>query len=123
PGRVQAGHHRHVASGLRGIVTRAGPVVSWAYAFGSSPVVLMRYFLDACKNRVDIVTRHIYGLIYSWESSNETPYNLLNASFETAHSNAAQDRKSTRLNSSHVKSSYAVFCLQKKQTTHHSSPP
>src|SRR5207302_4990523 len=24
------------------------------------------------------------------------------------------DRKSTRLNSSHVKSSYAVFCLQKK---------
>src|SRR5690606_39960213 len=25
------------------------------------------------------------------------------------------DRKSTRLNSSHVKSSYAVFCLKKKQ--------
>src|SRR5439155_21212710 len=27
---------------------------------------------------------------------------------------AAQDRKSTRLNSSHVASSYAVFCLKKK---------
>src|SRR5690606_39650628 len=27
----------------------------------------------------------------------------------------APDRKSTRLNSSHVKSSYAVFCLKKKQ--------
>src|SRR5690606_41007716 len=27
-----------------------------------------------------------------------------------------QDRKSTRLNSSHVKSSYAVFCLKKKRT-------
>src|SRR5690606_41821710 len=27
------------------------------------------------------------------------------------------DRKSTRLNSSHVKISYAVFCLKKKQTT------
>src|SRR5699024_11650928 len=27
---------------------------------------------------------------------------------------AAQDRKSTRLNSSHVSSSYAVFCLNKK---------
>src|SRR5690606_40989814 len=26
------------------------------------------------------------------------------------------DRKSTRLNSSHVKSSYAVFCLNKKRT-------
>src|SRR5690606_41310510 len=27
----------------------------------------------------------------------------------------AQDRKSTRLNSSHVKISYAVFCLKKKR--------
>src|SRR5690606_33853558 len=27
------------------------------------------------------------------------------------------DRKSTRLNSSHVKISYAVFCLKKKQNT------
>src|SRR5690606_39359325 len=28
------------------------------------------------------------------------------------------DRKSTRLNSSHVKISYAVFCLKKKKNTH-----
>src|SRR5204862_6254161 len=28
---------------------------------------------------------------------------------------AAQDRKSTRLNSSHVEISYAVFCLKKKK--------
>src|SRR5690606_42140684 len=28
---------------------------------------------------------------------------------------ALRDRKSTRLNSSHVKSSYAVFCLKKKR--------
>src|SRR5437868_12388683 len=28
----------------------------------------------------------------------------------------AQDRKSTRLNSSHVSISYAVFCLKKKKT-------
>src|SRR5690606_41210861 len=28
---------------------------------------------------------------------------------------AAVDRKSTRLNSSHVKNSYAVFCLKKKK--------
>src|SRR6266700_7462290 len=27
-----------------------------------------------------------------------------------------QDRKSTRLNSSHVKNSYALFCLKKKYT-------
>src|SRR5690606_40324550 len=29
---------------------------------------------------------------------------------------SCRDRKSTRLNSSHVKSSYAVFCLKKKTT-------
>src|SRR5690554_7225903 len=30
---------------------------------------------------------------------------------------ASEDRKSTRLNSSHVRISYAVFCLKKKKTT------
>src|SRR5438067_5899905 len=30
----------------------------------------------------------------------------------------AGDRKSTRLNSSHVSISYAVFCLKKKKNTH-----
>src|SRR5438270_13066661 len=29
-----------------------------------------------------------------------------------------QDRKSTRLNSSHSQNSYAVFCLKKKKDTH-----
>src|SRR5438067_7092885 len=32
-----------------------------------------------------------------------------------AHGRCAQDRKSTRLNSSHVSISYAVFCLKKKR--------
>src|SRR5215813_14585936 len=32
------------------------------------------------------------------------------------------DRKSTRLNSSHVRISYAVFCLKKKTKTTHPSP-
>src|SRR5574340_1517807 len=31
---------------------------------------------------------------------------------------APTDRKSTRLNSSHQKSSYAVFCLKKKKKNH-----
>src|SRR5207302_7080561 len=34
-----------------------------------------------------------------------------------------QDRKSTRLNSSHVKISYAVFCLKKKKTQIQRSHP
>src|SRR6202043_283071 len=36
---------------------------------------------------------------------------------------AMQDRKSTRLNSSHVRISYAVFCLKKKQITEQNSAP
>src|SRR5690606_41191249 len=41
-------------------------------------------------------------------------------------SNAAakrSDRKSTRLNSSHVKISYAVFCLKKKKKTQSTATP
>src|SRR5256885_7000701 len=33
------------------------------------------------------------------------------------HLSSLQDRKSTRLNSSHLVISYAVFCLKKKNTT------
>src|SRR5690606_40264603 len=36
------------------------------------------------------------------------------------HRPAPRDRKSTRLNSSHVKISYAVFCLKKKRRKHQS---
>src|SRR5690554_7668608 len=35
--------------------------------------------------------------------------------------NEAKDRKSTRLNSSHVRISYAVFCLKKKKKTNKKS--
>src|SRR5207253_11369425 len=38
----------------------------------------------------------------------------INRSESRAHQLHAQDRKSTRLNSSHVAISYAVFCLKKK---------
>src|SRR5256885_5611633 len=33
-----------------------------------------------------------------------------------------RDRKSTRLNSSHLVISYAVFCLKKKTSVHHGIP-
>src|SRR3712207_8987923 len=38
---------------------------------------------------------------------------------------ASEDRKSTRLNSSHANISYAVFCLKKKAIPHHAqaAPP
>src|SRR5699024_6156308 len=52
---------------------------------------------------------NIPGTISNWVFENREVYC-------TGHTNEAeiQDRKSTRLNSSHVSISYAVFCLKKK---------
>src|SRR5690349_24819901 len=40
-----------------------------------------------------------------------------NTGARLARESKSSDRKSTRLNSSHVEISYAVFCLKKKKTT------
>src|SRR3712207_8017619 len=54
---------------------------------------------------VALVSRDLIGLLFSaqWTGA-AAPLALL-----------AQDRKSTRLNSSHANISYAVFCLKKKK--------
>src|SRR5437868_12431139 len=41
----------------------------------------------------------------------------------TSQRRSGQDRKSTRLNSSHVSISYAVFCLKKKKHRSRPAPP
>src|SRR5260221_8764588 len=49
---------------------------------------------------------------------------LWGANLASQPNTARQDRKSTRLNSSHTVISYAVFCLKKKKTTRDiQSPP
>src|SRR5436309_6020415 len=45
------------------------------------------------------------------------------ASLSPRRSSSCRDRKSTRLNSSHVKISYAVFCLKKKRYFKSDSKP
>src|SRR3712207_7992166 len=42
---------------------------------------------------------------------------LADSMIEDAPPDVGEDRKSTRLNSSHANISYAVFCLKKKKTT------
>src|SRR5699024_12475747 len=44
----------------------------------------------------------------------EVPFHLLRGAPQFLQNLAPSDRKSTRLNSSHVSISYAVFCLKKK---------
>src|SRR2546426_4920125 len=43
---------------------------------------------------------------------------VVDASSSTEEGGANRDRKSTRLNSSHLVISYAVFCLKKKKNKH-----
>src|SRR5690606_39936922 len=66
------------------------------------------------------------AIFQEWDEITNTWVNVDNSKFETiVQANESQtllvqtteedlDRKSTRLNSSHVKISYAVFCLKKK---------
>src|SRR3989442_13085864 len=46
----------------------------------------------------------------------EIPLHVGGVSPDSAEHLGEQDRKSTRLNSSHVRISYAVFCLKKKKS-------
>lgn len=88
-----AAHTRLVTSGLRGNVLLAGPVTSYDYGYDTARDALMHDFLTACANQVDnqvdIVTRHIYGAIDSWEDAAPTPYKLLNTDRENQHFNSA----------------------------------
>src|SRR5207253_8722060 len=53
----------------------------------------------------------------SWEAGQDHVLNLRGQKVDVILKPTTSDRKSTRLNSSHVAISYAVFCLKKKNIT------
>src|SRR6266511_5947526 len=57
-----------------------------------------------------------YTTLFRSRAGTRSPTTPARPRSASASSSSARDRKSTRLNSSHVKSSYAAFCLQKKTT-------
>src|SRR5437660_2834033 len=57
---------------------------------------------------------HAEGLVAVTEERSKGPGQLDAHEPEQQHPRSHEDRKSTRLNSSHVAISYAVFCLKKK---------
>src|SRR5690606_40395941 len=59
--------------------------------------------------------RERFRLRRSTQTDSTSVTRLTNAGSPRVRSSKNQDRKSTRLNSSHVKISYAVFCLKKKK--------
>jgi hypothetical protein len=84
-GFFDAAHDQLVASGVRNHVLLAGPSMSWDYGYDTWRDTLMHDFLTACANQVDIVTRHQYAGIRSWEGIPYTPYALLNNTKQTLH--------------------------------------
>src|SRR5690606_40573718 len=63
--------------------------------------------------------RNSNGAFYNTHFGAEIAYRINSKNTLEAYSATYndEDRKSTRLNSSHVKISYAVFCLKKKKNT------
>src|SRR5690625_6678579 len=80
-----------------GLETAAGPVSGW--------------MTRADQVQLGDIVRHDVAVAISPANSDTV---LLGMSF-LRHLDLDQDRKSTRLNSSHVAISYAVFCLKKKK--------
>src|SRR5207253_9908030 len=73
---------------------------------------IYRKVSDLCRPLVYIDGDHSYSAVK--RELGEIIKNMPNASI-LLHDTFYQDRKSTRLNSSHVAISYAVFCLKKKK--------
>src|SRR5437868_15388519 len=68
--------------------------------------------VDAHRERVDEHSDHRFRRLEFRRTAEDRP-----AIDDVLLSRHAGDRKSTRLNSSHVSISYAVFCLKKKKTS------
>ncbi|MDF3056670.1 MAG: FAD-dependent oxidoreductase [Rariglobus sp.] len=84
-GFFDAAHDQLDTSEVREDVLLAGPSMSWDYGYDTWRDTLMHDFLTACASQVDIVTRHQYAGIRTWESIPFTPYTLLNNPKQTLH--------------------------------------
>src|SRR5690606_28848364 len=84
------------------------------YLFNDNEIIKCHYLVDLLRPKVSIY--------YSRDYIISTPYwkkhgPWLEPRVMAMNDICVADRKSTRLNSSHVKISYAVFCLKKKNAT------
>src|SRR5690606_41475002 len=80
----------------------------------SSDLTLLDAYLDAVPDSKPLLT-HAGGFLAWYNETYGTTYTFSNIDSMPIPPKNSPDRKSTRLNSSHVKISYAVFCLKKKK--------
>src|SRR5690606_30506078 len=92
-----------VSTVFRAVVT----VISWAWNNILMPI--FRIIATVIQSVVIPAFRIIWTIV-------SAVFRAVAAIITWAWDNIIQDRKSTRLNSSHVKISYAVFCLKKKNS-------
>src|SRR5690554_1202389 len=89
-------------------MSRIGPCVS---IFGSARTKPDHKYYQLAEKIAYKITKAGYGVITGGGPG------IMEAGNKGAHlGGGTSDRKSTRLNSSHVRISYAVFCLKKKNT-------
>src|SRR5256885_5310155 len=88
--------------------------------FSLPPVLIFFFFNDTATTEIYTLSLHdalpiLHGLLHLLHRAERDARHRL---LEGREVDGAQDRKSTRLNSSHLVISYAVFCLKKKNTTY-----
>src|SRR5580698_11257551 len=79
------------------------------------------FFNDTATTEIYTLSLHDALPVWSWSRRRESSFRLRGRSSPMRRATAGfQDRKSTRLNSSHMSISYAVFCLKKKKKHNYS---
>src|SRR6267378_7236641 len=77
--------------------------------------VIFFFFNDTATTEIYTLSLHDALPISSRSSAGRSPSPWRSAPWRARSTPCTRDRKSTRLNSSHVEISYAVFCLKKKK--------
>src|SRR6266699_7071302 len=95
-------------SGTLGVAKDKAEAVKWFRKAAEQNVADAQFSLGACYANGQGVTKDDAEAVKWFRKA--------------AEQNLAEDRKSTRLNSSHVRISYAVFCLKKKKNPYINKP-
>src|SRR5690554_7189927 len=104
-------------------MTTNNPIVSFGHKRNQIAFFIERFntfwivnmFIDVCVPIRFIGTFNYFNSILRFKRSKGVGVVLNNVVFSFLSRRGGLDRKSTRLNSSHVRISYAVFCLKKKK--------